>query len=85
MEVGEVVVVKNSGERVTVIEPDIDGKVMVRRPLAARDGITHVTEGFFPCELETVFANIDRQYAEGKYIAKLGNPTAPEPSNLTLN
>lgn len=60
MKVGDIVVVKTSGERVLVLRTGGES-VTVRRPVLTDKGVVHLTEEFLPIELETALDNMQRQ------------------------
>lgn len=79
MNVGDIVRVKYTGESVMIRATDIqngegtynDKSVLVSRAKQTRDGIEYDTSYFHPSELETVEANIDREFQEAMYRRSL--------------
>lgn len=63
MPIGDIFCLKLTGELVMVLKdkPYDDGSIKVRRPVVSHeDGISHVDESFFPFELETEEAHLQR-------------------------
>lgn len=76
---GQVVYVQTTGEKVFVIGPAVkedvtleapkegfraDQEVLVRRPIATRDGITYEERSFYAAELETAEEQVTREFEE---------------------
>lgn len=67
MKPGDIVRVKFTGETVQVRDKTPTGLIEVVRSRVTRDGIEYETECFDSFALESVEANIDREFAEVKY------------------
>ena len=67
---GDLARVKITGETVQVIEVE-NSLIKASRARVGRDGIEYELQTFFPFALETVEANIDREFAEVIYRQQL--------------
>lgn len=80
IKVGEVVVVKTTGEQVFVLEVDVeDVGVKVRIPVLTRDGIKHQKFVFTAAELETSDDRTLREMQEHLDQAQQFKTLAPAP------
>lgn len=74
---------KFSGENVFVVGEE-DGMIRVHRARITRDGLEYCSEYFMPNALETVEANIDREFAEVIYRQKLMKAKLDEEQDINM-
>lgn len=63
MNIGDLVYLKTTGEKVVVLGTTETG-LSVRRPVVGTDGVRHLTETFQAAELETFDEQATREFAE---------------------
>jgi hypothetical protein len=77
-EVGDILCMRVTGERVVVLNPDVNGDgdgyiVLVRRPTIGENGITWHEQNYYDFELETAEQHLEREAEEMYLKAKLQN------------